>query len=57
MKYFIKDLGIGHGAFVKQDSPLVKSIVNGVESKRQYDCECWGSSHCSKYIERQHGSL
>ncbi len=23
MKYFIKDLGIGHGVFVKQEEPIV----------------------------------
>jgi FHA domain len=24
LKYFIKDLGIGHGVFVKQEEPIVR---------------------------------
>lgn len=34
LKYFIKDLGIGHGVFVKQETPTVSIPCDDIQFDR-----------------------
>ena len=54
MNYFIKDLGIGHGVFVKMNEDVVDHsnihfLFVGAEG--QHDSQCWGGAHRGQHLE------